>query len=578
MFIFNNKNFKDSICEIIAFNDEEFKIAIDKIQKLKEKYYLAGYISYQAKDVFLNKKIKSKTPLLYFNAYKKYEEFDFENFLKKPKDSFLFTKENITKEEYLKNIEKIKDYILQGSTYEVNYTFSNDVFSAEDGFSLFLKLLNNQKTPYCAYIKNKYQEILSFSPELFFEIKNNKITTKPMKGTIRRDGNDEKEIEFLKNDIKNRAENTMIVDLIRNDLSKIKKSSNIQVEKLFEIETHKTLHQMTSTISADLEEIDIYDILSCLFPCGSITGAPKISTMEIIDKIENYKRDVYCGFIGYFYKNEAISSVPIRVFEKQAQNLKFTFCQGGAIVHKSNPQEEFEECQTKKLFLGNNIEFSLIETMHLINKNPKSDSVDFYIPLYFEHLKRMKNSADYFGFKFNNDLLNLYKIIQCEIFKSKDFKKEKMIRVLLSKSGEYEIQIKNINLQKSRKIILSNEKVYSKNPFLYHKTTFRPWFEKSYEKIEKDEIFDTIFLNEKDELTQGSRSNILILKNDILSTPSLTCGLLGGVVRGELLKNRKIKEKILHKEDLYSADKIFMVNSIRGITECEFLPENKENQ
>ena len=543
MIIYSNYKFDNPKKVIQAFDNKDFFLALDEIEKLKNDFYLVGYISYQAKDIFLNKEISSKKPLLYFEAHKNYNDFTLEE---PNKNADLFLKENITFEEYKKDIEEIKNLISNGTTYEVNYTYSNDVFTNSEGYNLFLNLIKNQKTKYCAYIKNDFEEILSFSPELFFKIENNKIITKPMKGTVKRKGEDKKEINFLKNDVKNLAENTMIVDLLRNDLSKIKNSKNITVDKLFEVETHKTLHQMTSTISASLDEINLKDILSSIFPCGSITGAPKVSTMEIIDKIERYKRNIYCGAIGLIHKEKMEFSVPIRILEKKEN--KFQFYQGGAIVWKSDVLDEWEECRTKRLFLGKNLNFNLIETILIKNNQPQ---------LYFEHLKRLKKSCKELGFKFNNNLLN------------QKFENNKIARIVLNKNGEYEIQYREIDEIKTRKIIISDEKIYSQNSFLYFKTDFKPWYQKSYDLIKKKEIFDTIYFNEKDELTEGSRTNILILKNNELLTPKLSSGLLNGIMRQKMLEENKIKEKILHYEDLITSDKIFLINSIKGMLEVE---------
>ena len=544
MFIYGNNKFNTPTKIIKAYNNDDFYKAVKEIQKLQNEFYLVGYISYQAKEIFLDKKISTSSPLLYFEAHKKYEDFT----VSKAQKANLFIKENIDFERYSIALEKIKNYIKQGTTYEVNYTFSNDVFCNIDGYHLFLDLIQNQKTPYCAYIKNEFDEILSFSPELFFKIENNKITTKPMKGTAKRNGNDEEEINFLKTDKKNLAENTMIVDLIRNDLSKIKSSFDIKVEKLFEVETHKTLHQMTSTISAKISEFDFLDILACLFPCGSITGAPKISTMKIIDELENYKRNIYCGMIGYLYKNECNFSVPIRILEKKTNDNFFTFSQGGAIVIKSDTEDEWKECKTKKMFLGDSVDFDLIETILIKNNQPQ---------LFFEHLKRLKTSCEKFNFKFNNNLLN------------EKFQNNKIAKIILKRSGDYKIQYRDFDLIKTNKIEISKTKVYSKNSFLFHKTTFKPWYIESYEKIKRNEIFDTIFLNEKDELTEGSRSNILLETDGILYTPSIECGLLNGVFRQKLLDENKIKEKILKYEDILKAQKIYLINSVRGITEVQ---------
>lgn len=549
MIIYGNKKFLNSTDKIVAFNKDEFFLGLEKIEKLRTKYYLAGYISYQAYKILtdINCGLKSDTPLLYFEVFEAFNEFNFEH-EKQQKTYELFIKENITFEQYSKNIEKIKEYLKNGDSYEVNYTFSNDIYSSIDGYDLFLNLLNSQKTKYSAYIKNEFQEILSFSPELFFKVKDNQIFVKPMKGTLKRNGDDKKEISFLKNDKKNICENTMIVDLLRNDLASIQGSSNVKVEQLFEVETHKTLHQMTSTISAKLNEINFKNILSSIFPCGSITGAPKISTMEIIEKIENYSRDVYCGAIGMIYKNDFEFSVPIRILEKKTNDLKYLFCQGGAIIHDSNTEDEYNECITKRAFLGETLDFQLIETILIKNNQPQ---------LYFEHLNRLKNSAKEFGFKFNKELLN---------FK---FENNKIARIVLYKNGEFKVEYREFLPSKTNKIIINPIKVYSKNPFLFHKTNYYPYFLKSYQLIKEGKIYDSVFLNENNELTQGSRTNILLKINNELLTPRLEAGLLNGVLRKNLLEKGEIKESALFIDDLNRAENVYLINSVRGIKEVE---------
>ena len=313
MTIFGEKIFTNPIKIIKAFNHNDIKEAFATIEELKNKFYLVGYIRY---DIF-KEQINNKFPLLYFKVYTTYNIYKtkkVKNLLLKPRPCVNFC-------EYSEAINKIKYEISCGNTYEVNYTYDFEVPYEGDDFELFEFLLNKQKTPYNFYLKNNYDTVLSFSPELFFTLKDNHILTKPMKGTIKR-GRNEKEdkdlIEFLKNDEKNRAENVMIVDLLRNDLGRIAKTGSVKVTKLFEIETHKTLHQMTSQIEADLKEnTTLFDIFKAIFPCGSITGAPKISTMRIIDKVEKGSRDIYCGAIGMISPEETIFSVPIRILQKK---------------------------------------------------------------------------------------------------------------------------------------------------------------------------------------------------------------------------------------------------------------------
>lgn len=552
MQIFAGKNFTNPIKIIEAFDEKSFKEALFKLEELKKrrKYYILGYIRYEAKEVFLGKKIKTDFPLLYFEVFEKFQTKHLEETTQQSEN--LSVVPLITYEEYSKAIEKIKEEIACGNTYEVNYTVDYKIQSDIEGFELYKSILPRQKTLYNAYIKNKYEEILSFSPELFFELEKNKIRTKPMKGTIQRGDTkeeDEKNVEFLRNDVKNRAENVMIVDLLRNDLGKIAKTGTVKVDKLFEIETHNTLHQMTSEITAELEEdATMYDIFEAIFPCGSITGAPKINTMKIIDEIETGSREVYCGAIGLISPKKAVFSVPIRTLQKKNTEKDFSCRVGGAVVWDSTAKEEWDETLTKIKFLQP--DFQLVETILVENG---------LIQFEKEHFRRMKKSAKNLSFEFV-DFKN-------EINLCTD--KKIILRVLLSKEGVFETQEIPLKELTTNVITVSKTPVNSSEPLIYHKTTYRPWYENSMKKIKSGEIFDEIFFNEKGELTEGARSNITLEIGGELFTPPVNCGLLNGILRQEMLKQGKIKEKKLYLEDLKHAKKVFCINSIRGKVEVK---------
>ena len=536
MIIFSNKLFTKSIKAIKAFTSGELKKAFDEIEELGKKYYLAGYIRYSAFS-----KTNSEFPLLYFEVFENYEQFlpdKSRNFVLNPVPCITF-------EEYSNAIKTIKNEIAKGNTYEVNYTYDFEIPFKGNDFELFQSLLAKQKTPYNFYLKNEYDTVLSFSPELFFSLKDSHILTKPMKGTIKRGKNrdeDEQLIKFLQNDEKNRAENVMIVDLLRNDLGRIAKTGSVKVSKLFEIETHKTLHQMTSQIEADLREnIALYDIFKAIFHCGSITGAPKISTMQIIEQVEKGDRNIYCGAIGLICPEETVFSVPIRILQKKNNEKNFKYRAGGAIVWDSDIQDEWEETITKTKFL--NEEFQIIETIKVENGKLLFEK---------EHFERMKNTAEHFGFKFSNPVIKP--------------QKDGMLRVLLDRNGTITTEYKDLKPPVTTKISISPVIVNSSNEFLYYKTTYRPYYFDSYKKISKGEIFDEIFFNENKELTEGSRSSIILQINGKLYTPPVKCGLLNGILR-QSMKN--VSEKILYKSDLEKAEKIFCINSVRGIVEVQ---------
>lgn len=589
MQIFANKIFNNPIEIIKAFDNESFVEGFSRIEKLRKSHYLLGYIRYEAKDVFLGKQIKSDLPLLYFEAYTPSQKTKNLSHCKKIQSSDAAIQKitpMIEFKDYSSAITQIKEEIAQGNTYELNYTYDWEIKSNLEGLDLFNSILPRQTTPYNAYIKNDYEEILSFSPELFFELENNKIRTKPMKGTIARGQNKQEDlanIEFLKNDEKNKAENVMIVDLLRNDLGKIAKTGTVKVDKLFEVETHETLHQMTSEISAELEEnITLFEIFNAIFPCGSITGAPKISTMEIINKLEIGLRGIYCGAIGLITPEKTVFSVPIRILHKTNKDKNFICRVGGAIVWDSTAQEEWEETLTKIKFLKINSEVGrallpdsaqLVETM--LVKNGEIQDFD-------EHLARMDNSAQKLGFDFNKQKAYESCVIER---RGKDPTRQsngKILRLLLNKNGIFETQILTLDVIKTNKVTISKTPIQSNENLLYHKTTHRPWYEDSMKRIKSGEIFDEIFFNERGELTEGARSNIILQLDGEFFTPPVECGLLNGIVRQCLLPRHYgervgvrgliptiIKEKVLYLKDLEKAEKVFCINSLRGIMEVD---------
>lgn len=546
MQIYSDKKFTNPVKIISAFDTKGFLKAFEEIENFKNSYYLVGYIRYEAKDVFGGKNINSAFPLLYFEAFENYEKFEPEQ---NKKSIWLFPKPIITYEEYENGFDKIKQQIADGNTYEVNYTFDFKVNTRYKAVDIFNNLINTQKTPYNAYLQNSCEEILSFSPELFFRKSGNSILAKPMKGTIERgktEKDDIRNIEYLKNDTKNRAENVMIVDLLRNDLGKISTAGSVKVPKLFDIETHKTLHQMTSEIISELKpNMTLYEIFEAIFPCGSITGAPKISTINIIDSVEKGKRNVYCGAIGLIYKDFCEFSVPIRILQKQAGQDFFVYRAGGAVVWDSVPEKEWDEAVLKTAFLSENSKnWKLIETLRVEHLKPV---------LWIEHIARLKKSAFDLNFKFNNKISDLV------------FNKDGIYRILLDKSGDFQLEYRQYAEIPSRKVIISDKVINSNDIFLKYKVDFRPYYTDAVEKIRREEIYDEIFFNERGELTEGTRSNIVLDIDGKLYTPPVSCGLLCGTYREKMLKQGKCTEKILYREDLVKAENIYCINSVRGM-------------
>ena len=569
MQIYSDKSFLNPIKIIQAEGD--LKEAFAKIDKLRKKYYLLGYVTYDFKK-------------LYFEVFDKYEKYISE----KPKQLGTIIKPLVSKETYVNAINKIKEYIANGVTYEVNYTYPSEVLTNLNGLDLYEAVLDKQKTPYNTYLQTPDATLLSFSPELFFKLEGNKILTKPMKGTAPRlgDGEDFKRREFLFNDIKNRAENIMIVDLLRNDLGRISKTGTVKVDKLFEIEEHPTVFQMTSEISSELNDgTSLYDVFKAIFPCGSITGAPKVSTMRVIDELEPFSRNIYCGAIGFLSPEVCEFSVPIRIL--YGKDNKYIYHAGGAIVWDSTAEDEWEETLVKTKFLQT--DFQLIET-----------AVDDWA----RHVKRMKKSAEDLGFVWNEEIerptlplregRNLRfrggvispSKTQTQLPSPRGRDREgacssvaqdcrvapaprndmastsQKLRLILDKYGNIQVRLTPPpNPLPQGAGVRIQGKVNSHNPFLYHKTTIRDAM--------PTDAFEHIRTNERGEITEGIFTNVAIEKDGKLYTPPVSCGLLNGTYRQKLLEEGKLIEKVLYPEDLQTADKIFCFNSVRKMVEVQ---------
>ncbi|MBK7630150.1 MAG: aminodeoxychorismate synthase component I [Ignavibacteriales bacterium] len=520
--------------------------------------YEAGYLLEKS----LNYLLPRNEKLFQFFFYDKKEvqkikSFDID-FSESEKYKIKNFKLNKLKDDFVKSIKKIKSYIEEGDTYQVNYTIKGN-FNFSGSFSgLFNNLVFNQSAKYTSIINNSNDIIISLSPELFFEINKSKIISKPMKGTSRRG------IELtidalakyeLENSEKNRAENVMIVDMIRNDLGKISKYGSVKVKNLFEVEKYESVYQMVSTIEAKMRKnISLSEVIKNIFPCGSITGAPKIRTMEIINELEKDKRNIYTGGIGLIRNNKITFNVPIRTLTINKKSGNGTIGLGSGVVWDSVAEEEYEETKLKGNFLSHPEKpFEIFETMLL---------KDGKIFLVKDHLNRMQQTAEYFLFCFDKKLIESQ---LNQIIKNTDHKSYR-IRIALDKFGKLTHSILALQeLPKCINVIISNKRVSANNKFQYFKTTNRILYNSEYKKYSSIGFFDVIFINESNEISEGAITNIFIHNNDIISTPHTNAGILPGVYRKHLLKNNSmIRERRIYLKDLIEADKIVLTNSVRG--------------
>ncbi len=565
---------------ITSHNLDKIKDVFAKLESyLNQGYYAAGFFSYEMgygfENLYQTKKKNYKFPLIWLGIFKERivlppplmgEEIDGGEGLGNYRIKNL--RLNVSKKEYLDSIGKIKKFIRAGETYQVNYTMKYKFDFSGSPYKFYQRLRNNQSVSYSAFIKADDFKILSFSPELFFRKKGDEILVKPMKGTMERGKNikeDRIKRNKLKFDLKNNAENIMIVDLLRNDLGMVSATGTVKVPALFTVEKYETLFQMTSTVKSRLRKnLSLYELFSAIFPSGSVTGAPKIRTMQIIEELEKEERKVYTGAVGFFTpEKEAVFNVAIRTLLLEGKKAEMGI--GSGIVQDSDAVSEYEECKLKGEFLVNHRpEFQLIETMLWSKKT------GFF--LLQEHLKRLKESAIYFNFHYDGKQI---KNVLSETRKRLNPGFFYKIRMLFDKSGAVSLAhqklASSINRTATLKLIaLSKHRTSSKDIFLRHKTTHRKLYEQEYKKYKKLGFYDVLFRNEKGEITEGSISNILIKKGKFYWTPPLNCGLLNGVYRRYLLsKKPNFREKVLTLDDLKNADKIYLVNSVRRMQQVD---------
>ena len=523
----------------------------------RDRLYAAGFISYEAAPAFdqaFSVFVAGELPLLCFGLFKEVDNVSPEEEANGDY-SLEDWKPSISTGEYHRALKKIKRYIAMGDTYQVNYTFRlRNRFSGSPN-QLYLDLIRGQRAAYSAFVETESHAVCSISPELFFSVENGILTMKPMKGTAPRGRTlleDARLSRELRQSEKNRAENLMIVDMIRNDVGRIAEIGSVKVERLFEIETYPYLFQMTSTVVSKVNK-SLYDILKALFPCGSITGAPKIRAMEIIREQESSPRGVYTGTVGCLFPDgRARFNVAIRTLSIHKPSGEVEFGVGGGIVWDSDTEDEYNECLTKAGILHSRSKpFKLFESMLW-------DPDEGYF-LLKNHLERLRDSAEYFDFTFN---LKTIKQGLEEARRSLPHRPAK-IRLILEPAGHFYIESGPLTGVKSENLSvkLATTPVDSANPFLYHKTTSRDEYEKR--RQEHPDVDDVLLWNEKGEMTESCRANIVVSIDGKMITPKISCGLLAGTYRRDLLERGEIEEGIVTVEKLKEAKTLMLINSVR---------------
>ncbi len=553
--------FTKPIKELKTRNLDQVEDLLREVEAYQEQgFYAVGYVSYEAAPAFEKKFAVHPAPLmgeylLYFTIHEEVETLPF------PEDYEAVDlpanwKEEVEAPAYQEAIETIHHHIRQGDTYQVNYTVQLSQELKSDPLAIYNRLVVEQKAHYNAFIQHDDVSILSISPELFFEQDDRLLTTRPMKGTTSRGLTNQKDLQeaaWLEADPKNRAENMMIVDLLRNDMNRISEIGSEQVTRLCQVEQYSTVWQMTSTIESRLRsEIDLVQTFRALFPCGSITGAPKISTMEIIQKTEKAPRGVYCGTIGILLpKGKRIFNVAIRTLQMQGNQAIYGV--GGGITWDSKWEGEYQETKQKSAVLyRQEPRFELLTTGRIHQGE---------LTFLEQHLTRLREASRYFAYPYDES--KLLKELQEELAHL-DLNLDYRCRIALQKNGTFHLVITELtDLPASYlQAQLTEQKIDLETPFTYFKTSQRDHLSQS--------DHEQIFHLPDGTLLETTIGNLVLESEGQLYTPPAHLPLLDGIYRRHLLETQQVEEKLLTLNDLTDADRIYACNALRGLYELDF--------
>src|SRR5579883_477613 len=516
----------------------------DAESALKEGYWIAGAFSYEFGAQLAGIPVAFEKPLLVLGAFGAPRTRcphgsmpRFELTAPLPRVSFAA---------YQAAVDALLDRICEGEVYQVNYTVPFDLRFAGDPFSLFCFLARRARARYAAFLEHESHVLVSLSPELFLEFRDGRVLTKPMKGTAPPSNPEE-----LGN-AKNRAEHVMIVDLLRNDLQRF--CSGVTVEALCRTERYPTFLTMTSTIAGQVQSGAGFDAaMRAAFPCGSVTGAPKRAAMQHIAAYERWPRAFYTGSIGYLSpRRKGWWNVAIRTLQIRPEGARFDA--GGGIVSDSRAASEWREIELKSAFLRPaHAAFALLETFRT---GPGGSDVD-------AHLRRLLSSAAAFGMTIRREALD-------EALAPFLTAAQPMLVRLIARAGAVTARAEPYaDTTEPVRVCLSSQRVRSDDPFLRHKTSWRPAYEAAALEARRRECFDALLFNERGELTEGSRTNIFVQIGETLYTPPLASGVLPGILRAQLLERKTVVERVMNAEDLQTAQAIFAGNSARGMLRAE---------
>ena len=559
--------YRDPVRVVVAEQVADVGPALTAIRAgVAEGLQAAGWLSYEAGAALVARtpEVAGTTPLLWFGLFESHDMLSNEevtDLLPDPAGSWAGPPQpGVSRDDYDAALARVLALIEAGDVYQANLTFAAKVGVVGDPLALYARLRRTALAPYAALVDTGETTLLSLSPELFFALEDDALTCSPMKGTAKRGDTVEADrvaAQALASDAKQRAENLMIVDLMRNDLARVAVAGSVAVPELFSVETYPSIHQMTSTVTATLSAgRDAVDVIEALFPCGSITGAPKQRAMEVIAGVEARARGAYTGAIGRIDAKGARFNVAIRTLTVTADGA--TMGLGSGVVADSQPDDEWTECLAKGAFVtAGRRRVDLIETMAF---DPEAGLLRLEA-----HLARMKASAEAFAIPFDRHAAR--NELQAATFR---LRAAKRIRLLLAESGAVAIEVGAMPpvAAASVAVAIVPLPVAAADFRLRHKTSDRAFYDEARRSAGTAEV---VFEHEG-VLTEGSFTSLFVLRGDTLVTPPLIRGLLPGVLRADLIEQGRAIEGDLTRGDLASG--FFVGNAVRGLMRAHVADAN----
>jgi len=547
--------FTDPARVIVADSPAAVRPVLADVERLTRdlSMYAVGFVAYEAGLAFNFETHlpKPATPLAWFGLFETKNVCRLEALDGKGSYRLGALHPSIERSEFQKAFDIIKGHLAAGDTYQVNFTFKMVGEFGGEPRALFADLVEVQRGRHCGYIRIGDWAICSASPELFFELDGLLIQARPMKGTAPRGLTaleDRRRRDELQTSDKQRAENVMIVDMMRNDVGRIAEVGSVDVPQLFSVEQYPNVWQMTSRVTARTRA-SLPDIFAALHPSASVTGAPKVRTMAILSELERSPRGVYTGAIGYVPPDgNASFNVAIRTAVVDVAGGQVEFGIGSGIVWDSDASAEYDECLLKGSVIGQAaVRFELLETLRW------TPSDGFF--LLDRHLERLGEAAGYFDFVLDSEVVRA--ALNAAM---KDATQPRRVRLLVHRDGSVRVENTLLGESKVAKVAIASEPIDPHSVWLYHKTTRRALYDTARSRASNYD--DVILWNPTHEVTEATTANIVADVRGTLVTPPVSCGLLAGTFRAELLARGQIQEDVVTLDDLRSASRVWLINSV----------------